>query len=99
MKETILRACVGFDWNFGNQSKNLDKHGVLAWECEQIFFNKPLLLEKDTKHSVVEQRYYALGRTDAGRRLFIAFTIRDHYIRVISARPMNRKERDFYEKI
>ena len=98
MEETILKTCVGFDWNFGNQSKSVDKHGVLNWECEQMFFNKPLLLEADIKHSALEQRYYALGKTDARRKLFVAFTIRDHHIRVISARPMSKKERHFYEK-
>ena len=43
------------------------------------------------------RRYYALGQTDARRLLFIVFTIRDDLIRVISARPMSRRERRVYE--
>ncbi|MCI0578343.1 MAG: hypothetical protein L0332_22295 [Chloroflexi bacterium] len=40
-----------------------------------------------------------MGRTDADRWLFIAFTIKDKLIWVISARGMNRKEaRRYAEK-
>ncbi|HEY88652.1 MAG TPA: BrnT family toxin [Thermoflexia bacterium] len=39
-----------------------------------------------------------MGQTDRERLLFIAFTIRDNRIRVISARDMNRRESKRYEK-
>lgn len=87
----------GFEWDEGNRDKNL-KHGVNNWECEQVFFNQPLLLLEDPVHSVAEDRYAAFGRTDAGRALVIVFTVRISRIRIISARDMNRKERRFYEK-
>jgi uncharacterized DUF497 family protein len=76
----------------------LEKHGVSAPECEQIFFNKPLITGSDEKHSQQEARFYALGQADAGRLLFVVFAIRDDLIRVISARDMSRKERKVYEK-
>jgi uncharacterized DUF497 family protein len=47
-------------------------------------------------HSKTEKRFYALGRTDSKRTLFIVFTVRNSLIRVISARDMNRKEREGY---
>jgi uncharacterized DUF497 family protein len=86
---------TGFEWDDGNRDKNL-KHGVQHWECEQIFLNEPLILLDDPKHSVVEDRQAAFGRTDAGRLLVVVFTVRGSRIRVISARDMNRKERIFY---
>jgi len=86
----------GFDWDDGNREKNL-KHDVHGWECEQTFFNKPLVILDDTKHSVAESRYAAFGQTDAGRRLVIVHTMRKGLVRVISARDMNRRERKFYE--
>jgi uncharacterized DUF497 family protein len=43
-------------------------------------------------------RFYALGRTDGERRLFVVFTLRGTRIRVISARDMSRKERDEYQR-
>jgi uncharacterized DUF497 family protein len=61
-------------------------------ECEEIFFNDPLVAGADPKQSKRERRYYALGQTDAGRPLFIAFTIRKNLIRVISGRDMTKKE-------
>lgn len=88
----------GFEWGAGNIDKNRKKHGVSNSECEEVFFNWPLLVAQDVKHSQSEQRYYALGQTDAGRRLFVVFTIRARKIRVISARDMSRRERDTYAK-
>ena len=90
----------GFDWDDGNNRKNLDKHGVSESESEQVFFNTPLLIVGDTKHSNLENRYHAIGKSNGGRFLHITFTVRqaDTKIRIISARVMHRKERAHYEK-
>ena len=97
MEQINLSHCHGFDWDHGSQYKNLIKHGVTQGECEQMFFNKPLILSHDLKHSQVEPRLYALGKTDQNRKLFMAFTIRNNLIRIISARAMSKSERDHYE--
>jgi uncharacterized DUF497 family protein len=91
-----LAAATGFDWDPGNGNKNWLGHSVTTTECEQIFFNEPLVVASDSKHSQVEDRYYALGRTSADRRLFVVFTMRGTLVRVISARDMSRKERRVY---
>ena len=87
----ILSQCEGFKWDDGNINKNWLKHKVSPAECEQIFFNRPLVIQDDIKHSEEEKRFYALGRTESKRTLFIAFTVRHKRIRVISARGMSRK--------
>jgi uncharacterized protein len=94
-----LARIVGFDWDAGNARKN-EKHGVSMAEAEQAFFNAPLLMIEDTKHSAGEPRFHALGKTDEGRLLHISFTLRGagQRIRVISARDMHRKERTIYEQ-
>lgn len=94
-----LTRITGFDWDEGNARKN-DKHDVSNAEAEQVFFNAPLLFAPDTKHNEKESRLHALGVTDDGRRLQISFTVRGEgrKVRVISARPMNRKERTIYEQ-
>jgi hypothetical protein len=94
-----LTKITGFDWDDGNARKN-DKHGVSMAEAEQIFFNEPLLMVADTKHSKGESRFHALGKTDEGRALHITFTLRNagEKIRVISSRDMHRKERTIYEQ-
>ena len=91
-----LSSVDGFEWDEGNQLKNWVKHQVSAVECEELFFNLPLMLADDPEHSQDEPRYYVLGQTNNKRRLFVSFTIRNDKIRVISARPMSRKEREIY---
>lgn len=89
-----LSAAIGFEWDDGNARKN-ERHGVSMAEAEQVFFNSPLLLLPDPKHSESEPRLHALVKTTAGRRLHITLTLRvdGTMIRVISARDMHRKER------
>ena len=89
---------VDFQWDQGNIDKNLIKHSVENWESEQIFFNKPLLVLDDPKHSIPEKRWAAFGKTDADRFLIVIFTKRGDLIRVISTRDMNKKERRFYDE-
>jgi hypothetical protein len=93
----IFQKCSGFEWDAHNAEKNWKKHRVTPSECEQIFFNRPLVVEDDEKHSEKENRHYALGLTDTGRMLFVVFTVRLDKIRVISARDCNRKERKVYQ--
>ncbi len=94
-----LAAVIGFDWDGGNARKN-DKHGVSMPEAEQVFFNRPLLMLIDENHSQAEPRFHVMGRTHAGRRLHLTVTLRggNTLIRVISARDMQRRERDAYER-
>ena len=90
----------GFNWDDGNSRKSADKHDVSQSEAEQVFFNEPLLIVEDTRHSGDEPRFHALGRTDLDRLVHVTFTLRrdDRLIRTISARPMHRRERDRYEQ-
>ncbi|MGH9469534.1 MAG: BrnT family toxin [Terriglobia bacterium] len=55
--------CTGFDWDAGNSDKNWEKHRVPDTECEEVFFNRPLIVRHDPSHSDEERRLYALGRT------------------------------------
>jgi uncharacterized DUF497 family protein len=90
----------GFEWDSGNARKSVDKHAVSQSEAEQLFFNAPLLMSPDVKHSKNETRVHALGKTDAERLLHVTFTLRlgGALVRVISARDMHRKERANYEQ-
>ncbi len=91
-----LASATGFQWDDGNEDKNWISHGVSRGECEQFFFNQPLVVAPDSAHSHDEPRFFALGRTDQSRLLFVVFTLRGDLIRVISARDMSRKERRAY---
>lgn len=91
---------TGFDWDHGNSRKSSDKHAVSQGKAEQIFFNPLLLVVDDAQHGMHEERHHALGKTDAGRRLHVTFTLRRAgvLICVISARDMSRKERTIHEQ-
>ncbi len=89
---------LGFQWDRGNIDKNLIKHNVENWECEQVFFNKPILVLEDPRHSLSEKRWAAFGKTDADRLLVVVFTKRGNLLRVISARDLNKKEKQYYEE-
>ncbi len=91
---------VGFEWDPGNGRKSEVKHGVSQAEAEEVFFNAPLLIGGDDKHSEKEQRFLALGKTNRARALTVIFTLRQEgaLIRVISACDQHRKERSLYEQ-
>lgn len=94
----IISEFTGFDWDKGNRDKNWLKHKVPDTECEEVFFNIPLVVFPDKAHGDGEDRYYVLGTTNSARLLFIVFTRRGTKIRVISARDMTKKERRHYHE-
>ncbi|HUW21215.1 MAG TPA: BrnT family toxin [Candidatus Bathyarchaeia archaeon] len=98
MKDAAKPKPVKFDWNEGNKEKNWHKHRVDFRECEQVFFNQPLKIFYDKKHSQKEPRFVAFGKTDKNRKLMIVFTLRVNRIRIISARNQSRKEGKIYEQ-
>jgi uncharacterized DUF497 family protein len=93
----FFEGLTGFEWDAGNADKVLERHGVSPAECEQVFVNRPVLVTGDARHSTREVRYYAFGFTDQARHLTIVFTLRGRCVRVVSARPMSRRERSIYD--
>lgn len=89
---------ISFEWDKGNIDKNLKKHKVANKESEEIFLNEPRFTIEDEKHSLTEKRYLIWGKTDKGRRLAAIYTIRNKKVRIISARDMNKKEKEAYEE-
>jgi uncharacterized protein len=90
-----LRAITGFEWDRGNLEKSRAKHQVSVREAEELFLNGPEVVA-DARHSEREPRWLAFGHTDEGRWLACAFTVRETRLRVISIRPMGRRERKWY---
>jgi uncharacterized protein len=95
----VLRVS-GFDWDEGNRKK-CEKHGLSIMQIEAVFANGPRVAP-DPKHSEAEDRLIAVGRTKAGRPVFVAFTLRTkdkrRLIRPVTARYMHAKEVEAYEK-
>lgn len=87
-----------FEWDKGNSSKNLKKHDVSDQEAEEAFFDRDKVQHPDPIHSQSEKRFFLIGKTKNHKLLYIAYTKRDNKIRIISARPLNQKEKYLYEK-
>lgn len=64
-------SIVGFDWEKENKQKDWEKHRVDFRECEEAFFNRPLLVGEDRIHTrnvtmlsdevMQEDRYFSLS--------------------------------------
>jgi len=93
-----LPVPILFDWDEGNRDKSWQKHKIHFKETEEVFFNKPVKIFPDKKHSTAENRFLGLGRTNNDNLLTIIFTIRNKKLRIISALSQNKKERKIYEK-
>ena len=93
--DELLTSLEGFQWDAGNSDKNWRRHRVSQLEAEQVFFNRPLVAAA-SRHPGGEGRFFALGRAESGRELAVVFTVRGKLVRVISARPMSRRERKAY---
>jgi uncharacterized DUF497 family protein len=96
--DEFFESIEGFQWDEGNHEKTWVRHEVSQAECEQLFLNRPIVVAFDEGHSKVERRFVALGRADSGRQLTVVFTIRGSLLRVISGRPISRRERGIYAK-
>lgn len=92
------KEVIEFIWDKGNLDKNLKKHRVTNEESEESFFDDNKVIIKDILHSDNEKRFILLGKTKKEKLLYIVFTVRRKRIRIISARPVNKKEVPLYEK-
>jgi hypothetical protein len=89
-----------FEWDEGNATKSFQKHCVTCAEAEQVFTEGRFIpLGQQFEPPVQEPRFAVLGEGADGKPLFVAFALRNDAIRVISARPMSQKEREFYASI
>ena len=88
---------AGFDWDDGNWPK-CGKHGVSRAEIEEVFTGTPAV-ETDPFPEEVWMR--AIGKSAAGRYVFVVFMLREidgqMKLRPISARYMHEKEIAHYE--
>jgi len=86
----------GFEWDKGNESKNVLKHKVTNKEAEEVFENTFSITIKSKYEG--EDRLQTFGTSKSGKLLCIIYTIKKSKIRIISARPVSKKERNFYNE-
>jgi len=75
------------------------KHRVSPAEVENVLFGYPKFRKVQKGHALGEDVYAALGQTDAGRYLVVFFVYkRSQEALILSARDMNKQERQRYER-
>ena len=79
-----------FVWDRQKATANMRKHGVDFHEAATAFGDLLSITVPDPDHSTAEERWLLLGQSSTGRR--------GDEIRIISARPASRRERQTYEE-
>ncbi|NDG71280.1 MAG: BrnT family toxin [Proteobacteria bacterium] len=88
-----------FEWDEEKATGNANKHGVAFTEAGTIFGDEQSITIPDLKHSQKEPRFITMGMSQHARLLIVIHTERGNHLRIISARPASRKERNQYEKV
>ena len=83
-----------FEWDDKKAAINLQKHGVSFETAILVFQDEDRIELYDSAHSADEDRYNTIGLVED--ILFVVYTERKNRVRIISARPANRKERSMY---
>ena len=90
---------VRFDWDKKKAASNLQMHGVSFEEASTVFDDPLARIFDDEAHSIGEVREIIIGRSVTGELLLVCFTERaNKEIRIISARPPTKRERNDYEE-
>jgi hypothetical protein len=92
------RAAMEFEWDEKKADENYRKHGVMFQEAATVFGDRLAITFEDPDHSKNENRYLTFGQSLQRRLLVVSHTERKDRTRIISSRPMNRKERRIYEE-
>lgn len=95
-------ADLEITWDPTKAKSNRAKHGVTFAQAATVLLDPMAITVFDIAHSVDEERWFTLGRSRQGSLLAVAHTYQvtgpnTARVRLISARPATRRERDQYE--
>ena len=93
-----------FEWDPRKARSNRTKHGIGFEVAASIFDDKRQISIIDDGHGRAEERWLTLGRASDGKILVVVHTFHEPIpgeviIRIISARPATRREREQYETL
>lgn len=86
------------EWDPEKARTNLRKHKVTFEEAASVFGDPITITIPDLDHSIGEMRFLDIELSHLGRLLVVAYTERHNRIRIVSARPATRRERNRYEE-
>ena len=87
-----------FEWDARKAATNLEKHAIAFEDAATVFLDPLATTFPDPDHSAQERREITIGYTMKGQLVFVAHCARGKRIRIISARPATRTEREQYEE-
>ena len=88
-----------FEWDQRKAKMNIRKHRVSFEEAATVFLlDEFLSTSEDPDHAYGERRFITVGLSAKRRLLTICHAERGEFIRIISARPVTRHEREIYEE-
>ncbi len=87
-----------FSWSPAKAAANRKKHGISFEEAATVFRDPLSATGRDPDHSFWQDRYITFGRSAKGRDLVVAHAEERDKMRIISARPMTKRERRLYEE-
>ena len=88
-----------FEWDKRKAISNEKIHGITFDEASTIFRDPLAFIFDDEYHSEDEPREIIIGHSIGGRLVVVSFTERaKSVVRIISARPATKKEREDYEE-
>jgi uncharacterized DUF497 family protein len=88
---------MGFEWDAVKEQANRKKHGIDFRTAAKVFLD-PYLIEFDDRGAAGKLRFNAIGSVE-GRMLFVTYTMRGDFIRIISARGAEPRERGKHHEI
>ena len=96
------KAAYDFEWDAVKALANARKHGLNFDRATTVFLDALALTVFDAAHSQFEERWFTLGLDASGTLLAVSHTFQaaapaNTRVRLISARPATRRERQFYE--
>lgn len=89
---------VDFEWDDLKAASNQRKHGVSFEEATTVFDDPLARIFEDEDSPEGEIREILIGHSDESNLLLVCFTERGEAVRIISARPATRQERQDYEE-
>jgi uncharacterized DUF497 family protein len=85
-----------FEWHDAKAEANLQAHGV-SFDLATTVFKDAFAVERlDDREDYGEERFVVIGVAEGHIVLFVAYTVRDDRIRIISARRATQHEQDDY---
>ena len=95
----MLIQKLNFEWDKDKNRENQKKHGINFETAAHVFADTFFIEKYDGKHSENEDRYKVIGSIDGYLYIIVVvYTMRrsNSVIRIISARPASRLEKEEY---